>query len=53
MIDIQSEMEDRGIPLNYVGVSDYKIPIQINKQPAVAKIKFGISLDEHHKGICK
>lgn len=51
MIDIQNEKENRGIKLNYVGVSDYKIPIQINKQPTVAKIKFGISLDEHHKGI--
>lgn len=51
MIDIQNEIENRGIPLNYVGVSDYKIPIQINKQSTVAKIKFGISLDEHHRGI--
>lgn len=51
MIDIQNEIENRGIPLKYVGVSDYKTPIQINKQPAIAKIKFGISLDEHHRGI--
>lgn len=51
MIDIQNETEKRGIPLNYVGVSDYKIPIRINKQPTIAKVKFGISLDEHHKGI--
>lgn len=51
MIDIQNEIENRGIPLNYVGVSDYKTLIQINKQPTVANIKFGISLDEHHRGI--
>ena len=51
MIDIQNETENRGIPLNYVGVSDYKIPIRINKQPTIAKVKFGISLDEYHKGI--
>ena len=51
MIDIQNEIENRGIPLKYVGVSDYKTPIQINKQPTIARIKFGISLDEHHRGI--
>lgn len=51
MIDIQNETEGCGIPLNYVGVNDYKIPIRINKQPTIAKVKFGISLDEHHKGI--
>ena len=51
MIDIQNEAEGCGIPLNYVGVSDFKIPIRINKQPTIAKVKFGISLDEYHKGI--
>ncbi len=51
MIDIQNEIENRGVPLNYVGVSNYKAPIKINKQNSIAKIKFGVSLDEQHKGI--
>lgn len=51
MIDIQNDFESRGIPLNCVGVCDYKIPIIINKQPTVATIKFGVSLDEYHRGI--
>lgn len=51
MIDIQNGIENRGIPLNYVGVSNYKVPIRINDQPAVAEVKFGVSLDKRHKGI--
>lgn len=51
MIDIQNGLEDRGIPLNYVGVSNYRVPIYINGQPVVAKVKFGVSLDKQHKGI--
>lgn len=51
MIDIQNERENRGIPLNCVGVSDYRMPIHINNQPTIANIKLGVSLDEYHKGI--
>lgn len=51
MIDIQNGVENRGISLNYVGVSDYKIPVYMCEQPVVAKIKFGVSLDGNRKGI--
>ena len=44
MIDIQNEAEGCGIPLNYVGVSDFKIPIRINKQPTIFDCEHHICL---------
>lgn len=51
MIDIQSELDCRGIPIMNVGVKDYKIPITINSQPSIALAKLSVSLDSSHKGI--
>ena len=51
MIDIQKELDCRGIPIMNVGVSNYKIPITINSQHSTAIAKLSVSLDSSQKGI--
>ena len=51
MKDVQSEKDNRGIPITNVGVCDYKIPLVINGQKTLGDVKLGVSLDEYHKGI--
>lgn len=51
MKDIQNEIDSRGLKLQYVGVSNYRIPCTIMNQNTICVIKFGVSLDESHRGI--
>ena len=53
--DIQNSSDDRGIPIDQVGVSDLKYPIvvydrQHDKQQTVVSISMSMSLPHHFDG---
>lgn len=51
MKDVQSELETRGLKIQCVGVSNYKIPCKIINQTTLCEIKLGVSLDANKRGI--
>lgn len=55
MVDIQSNHDDRNIPIDQVGVSDLRYPIIVldqknEKQQTVANISMSVNLPHHFKG---
>lgn len=54
MKDVQNLRDDRGIKINEVGISDYKIPLFIKngteKQQVTTSIKMGVDLSANLKG---
>lgn len=55
MIDVQSQPDDRGIPLDQVGVTGLRYPIVVldkahQKQQTIADITMSVSLPHHFKG---
>jgi len=55
MKDVQSETDDRNIPLDKVGISDLSYPITVldrnkNIQATVAKINMFVDLPHHYRG---
>lgn len=51
MIDIHSSKEERGIYLQYVGISDVLIQTKLESENTLAKINLGVSLNADCKGI--
>ena len=51
MIDIQNNIDDRGVSLHWVGIKDYTLQVVINNQHTIANVQLGVSLDATHKGI--
>ena len=51
MIDIQNEKEERGIPLQYAGVSDLRTRLSIADVATIGKVRLGVSLKEDARGI--
>ena len=55
MIDVQNRPDERGIPINQVGVKDLRYPIVVldqknEKQHTVADISMSVNLPHHFKG---
>ena len=57
MVDVQSYVDDRNIPIDQVGVSDLRYPITVmdpkgkdGKQETVANLSMTVSLPHHFKG---
>ncbi|MEC8404817.1 MAG: GTP cyclohydrolase, FolE2/MptA family, partial [Verrucomicrobiota bacterium] len=55
MKDIQSTIDDRGIPIDRVGVSDLRYPITVldrdsNEQHTIATLALSVDLPQHFKG---
>ncbi|MBZ5590547.1 MAG: GTP cyclohydrolase, FolE2/MptA family, partial [Acidobacteriia bacterium] len=55
MKDVQSHHDDRGIPIDQVGVSDLRYPIVVldqheGKQETIARITMSVNLPHHFKG---
>lgn len=55
MVDVQSNHDDRNIPIDQVGVSDLRYPIIVldqknDKQQTVANISMSVNLPHHFKG---
>jgi GTP cyclohydrolase I len=55
MKDIQSSIDDRGIPIDRVGVSDLRYPITVldrdsNEQHTIATLALSVDLPQHFKG---
>lgn len=55
MIDVQNEQDERGVPIDYVGVTGLTYPIvvldrQRERQSTVAKLTMSVSLPHHFKG---
>ena len=55
MMDVQSQPDDRGIPLDQVGVTGLRYPIVVldkahQKQQTIADITMSVSLPHHFKG---
>ena len=55
MMDVQSQPDDRGIPLDQVGVTGLRYPITVmdrenGKQETIAQITMSVSLPHHFKG---
>ena len=55
MVDVQNQPDERGIPINQVGVKDLRYPIVVfdhenEKQSTVATLSMSVSLPHHFKG---
>ncbi|RMF57745.1 MAG: GTP cyclohydrolase I FolE2 [Calditrichaeota bacterium] len=55
MVDVQNRPDERGIPINKVGVKQLKYPIVVldrahEKQQTVAEVSLSVSLPHHFKG---
>ena len=50
LVDTQSSVDSRGVPLLSVGVSNLAYPINILSQPTIAIISVGTSLHATHRG---
>ncbi len=55
MMDIQSQSDDRNIPINKVGIKDLKYPVKVldkknGFQDTVANINMYVALPHHYKG---
>jgi len=55
MDDVQNHTDERGIPLDQVGVTDLRYPVvvldrQNEKQPTVARLTMSVNLPHHFKG---
>ena len=53
--DTQSESDDRGIDINWVGVNSFKFPIKIQdkseEQSTIADFKLAVDLPNDQRGI--
>ena len=55
MDDVQNHVDDRGIPLDRVGVTDLQYPIVVldqkhEKQHTIARFTMSVNLPHHFKG---